>query len=91
VETNGRGMLHLHTLIWLAGNVDFFNLRHKLLGDPDFAQQMIEFLDSVISECIVAAENDGTSKPISLPSTSAFDTDEAYVDSLRTYSNAVAA
>jgi Helitron helicase-like domain at N-terminus len=70
VETNGRGMLHLHTLIWLAGNVEFFD---KLLGDPDFAQQIIEFLDSVISECIVAAKNDGASEPISLPSTNAFE------------------
>jgi len=26
VETNGRGMLHLHCLIWLAGNLEFFTL-----------------------------------------------------------------
>ena len=24
VETNGRGMLHLHSLIWLTGNLEFF-------------------------------------------------------------------
>jgi hypothetical protein len=41
---------------------------------------MIEFLDSVISACIVASE------PPSLPSTNQFDTDEAYVDALRTFS-----
>jgi hypothetical protein len=29
VETNGRGMLHLHCLVWLAGNLDFFNLRNR--------------------------------------------------------------
>jgi len=90
VETNGRGMLHLHALIWLAGNVDFFDLRRRLLEDPDFARQMIEFLDSVILECIVAADSDGASEPPSRPSTAEFDTDEAYVDALRTYSNAVA-
>jgi hypothetical protein len=78
-------MLHLHTLIWLAGNVDFFDLE-----DPDFSRQMIEFLDSVILECIVAADSDGASEPPSRPSTAEFDTDEAYVDALRTYSNAVA-
>ena len=37
VETNGRGMLHLHCLIWVAGNLDFFNLREKMLNDPEFA------------------------------------------------------
>ena len=26
VETNGRGMLHLHGLIWLLGNLEFFTL-----------------------------------------------------------------
>ena len=51
-------MLHLHTLTWLAGNVDFFDLE-----DPDFSRQMIEFLDSVILECVVAADSDGASEP----------------------------
>jgi hypothetical protein len=26
VETNGRGMLYLHCLIWLEGNIGFQNL-----------------------------------------------------------------
>jgi hypothetical protein len=37
VETNGGGMLHLHCLVWLAGNLDFFNLRKKMLEVPEFA------------------------------------------------------
>jgi Helitron helicase-like domain at N-terminus/PIF1-like helicase len=90
VETNGRGMLHLHALIWLAGNIEFFDLRQKLLGDPDFAQRMTEYLDAIISECIATVEKDGVAEPASLPSTSQFDTDEAYVDALWTYGNAVA-
>jgi hypothetical protein len=28
VESNGRGMLHLHTLVWLRGNLGFSQLRH---------------------------------------------------------------
>ena len=52
VETNGRGMLHLHCLVWLAGNLDFFDLRSKMLDDPEFASQMIDYLDSVIFERI---------------------------------------
>jgi len=30
-------MLHLHCLIWVAGNLDFFNLREKMFNDPEFA------------------------------------------------------
>jgi helitron helicase-like protein len=52
VETNSRGMLHLHCLVWLAGNLDFFDLRSKMLNDPEFANQMIDYLDSVIFERI---------------------------------------
>jgi hypothetical protein len=37
VETNGRGMLHLHSLIWLTGNLEFFTLRDRLQGDPVWA------------------------------------------------------
>ena len=49
VETNGRGMLHLHCLVWLAGNLDFFNLRRKMLNDPSFSSQVADYLDSIIS------------------------------------------
>ena len=35
VETNGRGMLHLHALIWLTGNLAFSTLRERLLEDRD--------------------------------------------------------
>jgi len=52
VESNGRGMLHLHGFVWLTGNADFLNLREKILDDPAFSREMIEYLDSIISECI---------------------------------------
>jgi len=50
VESNGRGMLqlHMHSLIWLAGNLDFSDLKRKLLADSDFARRMIEYLDYII-------------------------------------------
>ena len=48
VETNGRGMLHLHSLIWLSGNLEFFTLRDRLLTDPVFSGRMIRYLSSVI-------------------------------------------
>ena len=71
VETNGRGMLHLHCLIWVTGNLDFFNLREKMLNDPEFAHQMMDYLDSIISECIDPFESatDDGSDEMSLSST----------------------
>ena len=48
VETNGRGMLHLHSLVWLSGNFTFENLRAQVLNDADFKQRVIVFLESII-------------------------------------------
>jgi len=90
VETNGRGMLHLHCLVWLAGNLDFFDLRSKMLNDPEFARQMVDYLDSVIAEHIDPCENDGRSSEMSIPATSDFQNVQEYVDSLHGYGNAVA-
>ena len=33
VETNGRGMLHIHVLIWVQGNLDFRMLQNHLHND----------------------------------------------------------
>ena len=90
VETNGRGMLHLHCLVWLAGNLDFFDLRQKMLNDPNFASQMVGYLDSIISECINPRESEGKPEGMTLPLTSNFDTDEEYVDALHEYGDAIA-
>jgi hypothetical protein len=46
VETNGRGMLHLHSLIWLAGNLEFFTLRDRLQTNPIFATDMKRYMNS---------------------------------------------
>jgi hypothetical protein len=48
VESNGRGMLHLHTLVWLRGNLGFSQLRDRILTDRDFAGRMIVYLESII-------------------------------------------
>lgn len=52
VETNGRGMLHLHGFIWLTGNIDFPVLRQKLLSDPEFKVRVIDYLQSIIQASI---------------------------------------
>jgi hypothetical protein len=90
VEANGRGMLHLHCLVWLAGNLDFFDLRGKMLNDPEFARQMIEYLESIILEHIDARDDDDSPDLTSVPSALDGETDEAYANALRKYGNAVA-
>ena len=90
VESNGRGMLHLHGFVWLTGNVDFLNLREKILDDPAFSREMIEYLDSIISECIDPCESEDGSDHMSRPSTQDFDCEEDYMNALRSYGNAVA-
>ena len=77
----------MHSLIWLAGNLDFFDLKRKLLADSDFARRMIEYLDCVISESIELPDG---GPEISRPSTRDFEDDAAYENALRKYGNAVA-
>jgi hypothetical protein len=52
VETNGRGMFHIHSLVWLAGNFMFEELRTRVLNDPDFADGLISFLESTLTTAI---------------------------------------
>ena len=48
VETNGRGMLHLHALVWVRGNLRFRTLRKRVLEDRTFAARMISYLEKII-------------------------------------------
>lgn len=50
VETNGRGMLHLHGLAWARGNLAFDSLRDRLLQNSDFAARIIRYLESIITQ-----------------------------------------
>ena len=59
VETNGRGMLHLHSMIWLSGNLEFFSLRDRLQSDPVFADKMIRYVSSIIKCTVDAFTGDG--------------------------------
>ncbi len=36
VETNGRGMLHLHSLVWLTRMTNLSNFRQKICSDPSY-------------------------------------------------------
>lgn len=48
VETNGRGMLHLHALVWVRGNLGFKTLRKRVLEDATFAASIISYLEKII-------------------------------------------
>ncbi|PPQ76166.1 hypothetical protein CVT26_009225 [Gymnopilus dilepis] len=48
VEAQGRGSLHCHMLIWLAGHLPPQELRIKLLSSPDYASYLYRWLDSII-------------------------------------------
>ena len=92
VETNGRGMLHLHILIWLTGNHAFSTLRERLLQDEDFAQRMIQYLESIIVESI-NSYNDSTLESESTnaaPSSKHANSDIEFHQKLMADSNAVA-
>ena len=71
VETNGRGMLHLHALVWLTGNLAFSDLRDRILQDRDFANRMIRYIESIIVESINSDINSTTnSGPANIPPSS---------------------
>lgn len=91
VESNGRGMLHLHTLVWLRGNLGFSQLRDRILMDQDFAGRMIRFLESIIVHSLHkpdSSPNETASRAAPSPTTS--EPDSEFVEKLFLDSNAVA-
>jgi hypothetical protein len=92
VETNGRGMLHLHALIWLEGNLQFNTLRDRLLQDGAFAHRVIRYLESIIVQSINSDIDSVTeSGPANMPpSSKGPDSDDEFHQRLAADSNAVA-
>ena len=92
VEMNGRGMLHLHSLIWLLGNLEFFTLRERLQRDSDFADDMTNYLHSII-KCSIdqAIENlTGLSVRLLPPPAKDPESNREFIRQLHHDSNAVA-
>ncbi|KAJ8473599.1 hypothetical protein ONZ45_g16233 [Pleurotus djamor] len=48
VETQGRGTLHCHMLVWIEGAFSPDELKRKVISDPDFAAQVIRYLEDLI-------------------------------------------
>lgn len=84
VETNGRGILHLHCLIWLKGMTNLSNFRQRMRDDPDYLSQLIQFLDHIIKASLSVPPSDtsATQNPCPSEFTSFFTTHD--VDVFRT-------
>ena len=54
VETNERGSLHLHGLLWLDGNMRLPNLMDDMANPAEeaYRAQVIRYVDSVFHECL---------------------------------------
>ena len=92
-ETNGRGMLHLHGFIWLAGNQDFPILRQRLLSDSKFKDRVVQYLQSIINESVDedAAKGHTLQHPDETPAADILhEDDEDWVNSMKTDANFVA-
>lgn len=89
VETNGRGMLHLHCLVWLRGAFYLVELRNRLQSDPQYAINMVKLIDNIV--CCSIADILSTEKiKQKAPSASLNETDEDFALKLYKDSNAVA-
>jgi hypothetical protein len=88
VESNGRGMLHLHTLVWIRGNLGFSKLRDRILANSHFADRMITFLESVIKHSLHPCPQETDS--IMPPSPTGPQSDREFMQNLLHDSNSVA-
>ena len=48
VEAQGRGTLHCHMLIWLAGYLSPSDLKARLMYDDEFKEKTFRWLESII-------------------------------------------
>jgi hypothetical protein len=92
VESNGRGMLHLHALVWVRGNLGFMQLRDRILTDGHFANRMIRYLEAVIVHSLQEFDVDDTGSSASSvpPSSQGPETDTEFVRTLFQDGNCVA-
>lgn len=92
VESNGRGMLHLHAFVWVRGNLGFAKLCDRVLADNVFASRLILFLETVIMHSIHNADPDNPEIIVSCaaPSPRAFESDAEFMKKIFHDSHSVA-
>lgn len=87
VESNRRGMLYLHTLVWVRGNLGFSKLYDRILANSYFADRMVTFLESVIKYSLHLCPQE-TDLTIS-PSPTGLQSDREFMQNLFYDSNSV--
>ena len=65
VESQGRGTLHCHMLVWIEGGLNPNKIRDKVMkaDEEGFHQQLLTFLDDSISTCIPPQPDVDTDPP----------------------------
>ena len=58
-EASGRGALHLHCLIWLAGNVGLEELSKRMGEDEQFSALVIAYLEEIIVQSLNIMDDKG--------------------------------
>jgi hypothetical protein len=91
VETDGRGMLHLHTFIWAAGNLGFPTLREQVLQGENFRADMINFLESIIIQSVQSLPDRSGIPDRPDPFVQSQESNEEFNERTATEANAVAA
>ena len=56
IETNDRGALHLHGLLWLQGNIGLGSMTDLLGEDHDasYREKIIKYVDSIFNEVSIS-------------------------------------
>lgn len=64
VETQGRGSLHCHMVLWLEGGMDARELRDRMLSEEngDFERRLVRFIDEAIWNSIPEGEDEPEGK-----------------------------
>ncbi|KAJ3516318.1 hypothetical protein NM208_g14859 [Fusarium decemcellulare] len=94
VETNERGSLHLHGLLWLEGNLGLPSLIDDMAnpGESEYRASVIRYVDSVFHECLDEKAGKATRedrKPIH-PVTEMMNSSETLTESFGDESNYIA-
>jgi hypothetical protein len=53
-ETNGRGGLHAHGMLWLKGNLELPNLKERIKGDQELRKYVISYMEEIVQSCVWA-------------------------------------
>ncbi|KAJ5613433.1 hypothetical protein N7510_006627 [Penicillium lagena] len=90
VESNRRGMLHLHILVWVRGNLSLIQLRDYILVDGDFANRIISFLEAIVMHSLHGSNEDlGSTISNTPPLSTGLETDSEFIQNLSYNSNRV--